>query len=245
MASYSDFIVYVDESGDHGLQPVDPTYPIFVLTFCIFDKKSYAETVTPRVQQLKFKHFGHDMVILHELEIRKATGAFKFLVNQEKREIFVRDVGQLVDGITFTVVASIVWKDKIKRGTSDSRDLYHIALEKGLERLATFLLSRNDPRRTTHIVFERRGKREDLELELEFRRICDSQSRDAAYPFEIVLADKKVNSCGLQIADLVARPIGRKVLKPEQTNRAYDIIEGKLFRDPDGGVEDWGLRHLP
>jgi hypothetical protein len=29
----SDYIVYVDESGDHGLVSVDPEYPVFVLAF--------------------------------------------------------------------------------------------------------------------------------------------------------------------------------------------------------------------
>jgi hypothetical protein len=30
---FSDYIVYVDESGDHGLQSMDATYPVFVLAF--------------------------------------------------------------------------------------------------------------------------------------------------------------------------------------------------------------------
>jgi len=36
--AFSDYIVYVDESGDHGLENVDPNYPLFVLAFCIFKK---------------------------------------------------------------------------------------------------------------------------------------------------------------------------------------------------------------
>lgn len=28
---FSDFIVYVDESGDHSLQSIDQSYPVFVL----------------------------------------------------------------------------------------------------------------------------------------------------------------------------------------------------------------------
>lgn len=38
MKSFSDYIVFVDESGDHGLVSIDPEYPIFVLGFCIFNK---------------------------------------------------------------------------------------------------------------------------------------------------------------------------------------------------------------
>jgi hypothetical protein len=36
---YSQYIVYVDESGDHSLQSIDPQYPVFVLAFCIFHLK--------------------------------------------------------------------------------------------------------------------------------------------------------------------------------------------------------------
>jgi hypothetical protein len=39
---YGDYIVYVDESGDHGLRSMDPNYPLFVLAFCIFDKSALA-----------------------------------------------------------------------------------------------------------------------------------------------------------------------------------------------------------
>ena len=34
---FSRYIVYADESGDHG--PASLEYPIFVLAFCIFDKE--------------------------------------------------------------------------------------------------------------------------------------------------------------------------------------------------------------
>ena len=44
---HSDYIVYVDESGDHSLTSIDPDYPVFVLSFCIFRKAEYAQAVTP------------------------------------------------------------------------------------------------------------------------------------------------------------------------------------------------------
>ncbi len=46
--------------------------------------------------------------------------------------------------------------------------------------------------------------------------------------FEIIFADKKINSTGLQLADLTARPIGRYIMDPHQDNRAWKIIEKKL-----------------
>ena len=63
---FSDYIVYVDESGDHGLESIDHNYSVFVLAFCVFTKEAYVESVAPAIQRFKFRHFGHDMAILHE-----------------------------------------------------------------------------------------------------------------------------------------------------------------------------------
>ncbi|MHA1538479.1 MAG: DUF3800 domain-containing protein [Alphaproteobacteria bacterium] len=102
-----------------------------------------------------------------------------------------------------------------------------------------------DSNRTTHIVFESRGKREDDQLELEFRRICDGDNRWGALPFRIRFAAKAVNSAGLQLADLTAHPIGRYIMNPEQANRAYEIIEQKFRRSPNGEIRGWGLKVFP
>lgn len=57
-------------------------------------------------------------------------------------------------------------------------------------------------------------------------------------------------SSGLQLADLVARPIGLHVLRRGQTNRAFDILKHKFFCA--GGpykvgenYEEWGLKIFP
>jgi len=43
---------------------------------------------------------------------------------------------------------------------------------------------------------------------------------------------KKTNSCGLQIADLVAHPIARHVVRPEQPSIAFEIVKKKLLGYP-------------
>ena len=98
----------------------------------------------------------------------------------------------------------------------------------------------------TSIIFEQRGKQEDNELELEFRRVCDEENpAGVPLPFSIGLANKQINSCGLQLADLVARPIGRKQLNPEQENRAYDVLETKFLRNAEGDIGGAGLESYP
>jgi hypothetical protein len=70
---YGDYVIFVDESGDHGLQSIDPTYPVFVLAFCVLSKGAYARQVIPAVTEFKFRHFGHDQVVLHERDMRKGV----------------------------------------------------------------------------------------------------------------------------------------------------------------------------
>lgn len=61
-SEFSKYIVYVDESGDHSLQSIDDNYPIFVLAFCVFNKRHYSEVIVPALEKFKFNHFGHDQV---------------------------------------------------------------------------------------------------------------------------------------------------------------------------------------
>lgn len=244
--SHSDYIVYVDESGDHGLQSTDPNYPIFVLAFCIFEKSVYVRKITPSVQEFKFKHFGHDMIVLHSHEIRKTEGSFKFLINAERRAEFIADMNTLMQIAEFKIIASVIRKDEFKGRFGDVSNPYHIAMKFGLEQLDRYLKSKNQHDGTTFVVFESRGKKEDDELELEFRRVCDGNNdRNQSFPFSAMIANKQINSCGLQLADLVARPIGLKILRPDQPNRAYDIIEPKIHRNPAGEIRGWGLKIYP
>ncbi|MDN5872962.1 MAG: hypothetical protein L0H29_01095 [Sinobacteraceae bacterium] len=60
-------------------------------------------------------------------------------------------------------------------------------------------------------------------------------------PFEAVLVDKNQNLAGLQLADLVCHPIDRHLLKPEQRNRAYEVVEQKFRRSGTGKLEGYGL----
>jgi hypothetical protein len=46
------------------------------------------------------------------------------------------------------------------------------------------------------------------------------------------LVDKKANLAGLQIADLVSTPIGRHLLKPDEPNRAFEVVRQKLWIPP-------------
>ena len=250
--AFSNFIVYVDESGDHGMQTFDVNYPMFVLAFCVFHKRHYCEKVIPALQKFKFNHMGHDLVGLHELEIRKEKGAFSSMfASRQHKHAFLEELTSIIESSNFVLISCVIDRATLREQQGPIHNPYHLALGFCLETLYEFLQEKNQQSALTHVIFERRGRKEDNELELEFRRMCDGANRlGIRLPFDIVFATKQVNSTGLQLADLVARPIGMSVLRPGQENRAFDVLTRKFYcsggRSKVGeGFENWGLKIFP
>lgn len=236
MPEFSDFIVYADESGDHGMVNIDPQYPLFALAFCVIRKVDYMEQVVPAMQAFKFGIWGHDSVVLHEHEIRKTTGPFGLLrTDRALRQRFMDELNGLIEAAPITIFSSVVDKEKHRAHYSNPWNPYEIAMHFCMERLHQMLSTEGQQGKTVHVVFESRGPKEDGELELEFRRIASNSSQwgwrrhdFSLFDFQPVFMAKAANSTGLQLADLTARPIGLSVLRAGQPNRAFDIIKGKL-----------------
>ncbi|MCF6262967.1 MAG: DUF3800 domain-containing protein [Xanthomonadales bacterium] len=236
---FSKYIVYVDESGDHSLQSIDDKYPIFVLAFCVFHKRHYSEVIVPALEKFKFNYFGHDQVVLHEHEIRKEKGAFNIFRNRDQKNQFIDQLANIIDCSNFILISCTIDKRELNNQRDMDSNPYHIALGYCMEALHEFLKEKNQHKKKTHVVVECRGKKEDRELELEFRRVCDGYNRlEIPLPFEVLFSDKKVMSSGLQLADLVARPIGLDFLKPEQKNRAFEVLKEKFYCE--GGRDNAG-----
>ena len=245
MPHFSDYIVYVDESGDHSLESVDPVYPLFVLALCLFEKERYVQECAPAMIRLKFEHVGHDQIVLHEREVRKQLPPFDFLLDRSREEVFISDLTRLVEDAPFVLFAVVIDKRELQEGVTDNP--YHIALRLGLEQIHEYLTAEAECEGgTLHIVFEQRGRTEDKELELEFLRVCGAPGTDGCrYPFGFVIADKRGNSTGLQLADLIARPVGLHVLRPDQPNRTWNILRPKFPSDSDGVIGQAGLYVYP
>lgn len=242
--NFSDYLIFADESGDHGLTTINPENPVFVLVFCIFKKSDYISAVKQTITKLKMDFWGHDLAILHNHEIRKSKGEFCFLFNEELRSVFLTALNDAVENIPFSIIATAIDKRNLKKNYPNPDNPYLIALEFCLEHAYMFLKDKNQLQNLTHIVVEGRGKSEDKDLELAFRRISDQASlQGKIYPFDIKFANKTTNSCGLQIADLVAHPIARHVVRPEQSSIAFNIVEKKLLGYP--RYEGVGLKCFP
>ena len=234
---FSDYIIYLDESGSPSLGADRKDFPVFVLSCVCINKDTYARVIGPRLQALKFKYFGHDQVIFHERDIRRQSGQFVALRgDKDLRARFLADVTELVAGFEFDLAATVIEKLALEARYPNPRSPYELSLLLTMEHLALTLKEHGQIGKTVHVIAEARGLPEDNELELVFRRIADGQPPLASnqkelitqFDWKIMFADKKSNSSGLQLADLIARPVGLKYLKPDQSNRAYDVVAQKV-----------------
>ena len=145
-----------------------------------------------------------------------------------------------------TIIAVVIDKIPFASRHEAPRSAYDHAMERGLDAVFRYLTARDQAEVSTHIVVERRGRKEYQELELCFRRFCDiGNSYSRALPLDLVMVPKTANSAGLQLADLVARPIGLHVLRPDQPNRAFDTIRSKLHQNATGEIYGYGLLLIP
>lgn len=236
MPEFSDYIVFADESGDHGLQSIDPQFPVFALVFCVFEKSIYADAIEPNLRRLKFKYFGHDAAILHEREIRKQAPPFAFLRQDAAlRAAFMADISAVMADAQFSAFCAVIDKVRHKARYVNPWNPYEIAMQFCMEKLSDKLMREGQEGHLTHVLFEARGREEDRQLELEFRRIAQNgkqwgwRSVDfTRTPLEPLFVPKSANLAGHQLSDLIARPIALRALRPNQPNRAFDTIRDRV-----------------
>lgn len=234
----SKYMVFADEAGDHNLESWNIYFPVFVLAFCIIEKSHYCDFILPSINKLKLKYFNRTDIILHERDIRKQQGVFSCLFDKDLKNLFMNDLTQIMASSQFTVVSSVINKPSFKEKYRDPVHPYHLATSFCLERLKYFL-SENNELKHTNITFEARGNKEDNDLREAFTDYC----KECDISMNII---PKANNCvGLQFADLIARPIGRYVINPEQTNRSFDIIKNKFRVDSNGDFKGRGLKIFP
>lgn len=236
MVEFSDYIVFADESGDHGLEGFSTSYPVFVLAFAMVRKEDYVRSIVPSLQQAKLDFFGHDQVVFHERDIRKQLPPFGFLrTDADLRGRFLERLNDVVAVAEFELFCAVIHKDRLKAKYATPWNPYEIALLFCMERVLERLSALGQKGRRVHVVFESRGKPEDAALELAFRRIATNgggwgfkRADFTTCEWEPLIVPKSVNSTGLQLADLAARPVGLHRIRPNQANRAFDVLRPKL-----------------
>lgn len=238
MGPLREYIIYVDESGTASFEGIDKEYPIFVLNFCLFEQESYLDFVK-ELKRVKLKFFGHDQIIFHERELAHGKPPFNFAEN--KRTALKNEISSVIKKTEFGIVTVVL--DLMNPDDLEGCSVYGHLMRKGLERVYEAIehVVKNN---NTVVVVESRGKKEDKELSRDFAKICEGQNRwRKKLPFRLLIVTKASNCEGLQLSDLIARPIGTTQLHPERkkTNRAYQIIKKKFVTASKNDFKGEGL----
>jgi len=241
-------VLFLDESGDHNLSVIDPTYPLFVLGGVIVDQAYAAGPMEDAFRRFKRNLFGRDDLVLHTADITRNRDGFENLKERAFRERFYRDLNALLRELQFQVVACVIRKqDHLARYGVAALDPYMLSLDVLVERFCMDIGNREG---SGVIVAEKRDPTLDRELEIawlnlkvqgtRFIKATDIEKRISG----LNLRSKAANIGALQLADLVVTPIGRKVLG-KSLKEDYQVIEEKFRRSPGGRVDGYGLVVLP
>lgn len=241
--------VYIDECGAHDLgAPMD--FPVFVLAAVILPDENRAN-VEAEWEGWKARALGAHDYPVHEPDVRRRKGRWG---NQAAFDGLNEALAQL----DFTAVVCVVHRSNYLAdhgpGPLDESlpsHVYLMTLDFIFERLALALDTQFGGARA-RVVAESRGPKEDALLQYEFARlhldgtsyIPDSWFRQQFHP-GIDFQGKETNCTGLQLADLVARPCGAKVIDPTSTPDRWEAIKSKLCPGMETKNSILGLKVLP
>lgn len=228
--------LYMDECGDQNLQSFSPTFPIF--TLCgILVRDDRLEELEECVAELKREFWGERQIILHSRDIRKCQNGFEILFDLEVKQRFYATINSLLGqrGV-YVIVACSILKESYIRQFGKLNDVYGQSLSFVLER-AIFCIDNECPQgdATITAIVERRGKREDKNLQAYFQQLRETGTywvcaeRMKTRVEQLNFKWKAEDITGLQLADLVAYPLTRHVLNPKAVNPSYDILRPNIF----------------
>lgn len=242
------YYLYIDECGDHNLANFDEQFPIFTLCGVIVreDKRLWLEN---EVQTLKQDFWRNQYTILHSRDIRKCQKGFEILFDLEVKKKFYERINTILgtEGV-YVIVACAILKEPYIRNYGRMNDVYAHSLSFVLERTVFYLDSLDEKDVELHTVVEMRGKKEDEKLRSFYMQLLDkgtywvTTERLKQYAKTFTLLPKKANVIGLQIADLVAYPITRHILDPNEPNLAYDTIKNNIYSE---NMKQIGIKLIP
>src|SRR3989338_991703 len=240
-------ILFLDESGDHSLIKVDSQFPIFCLAGCIFDEIQYQRESNAKIDAFKIRYFSDPNVVLHSREIRKCVPPFNILLNKNTKQSFYTDLNSLMANLPYTILASVILKEKLKNQYHDPANPYSLSLQFIMERFLYSLEENND---VGYISVESRDPKSNTDLLNTFTDIINNGSMSDAHrvPAEkfqhkiqkMIFVTKQQNENGHQVADLVAYPIAKYGFDPKKENLAFEIIKPKFRKSGMGKIFEIG-----
>lgn len=251
-----EFFIFLDECGIHDMTISDGDFPMFCLCAVIVDRERFP--VFDRLWKTwKSQWLGSWQARVHEPAVRRRSGMFHNDDSAREQATIDALASQLAD-LDFTCIAAVIDKRRLKAQFPDGRvddflpsSTYLMCIDFIFERAVDFLYHVGGDAQGV-VIAEARGLREDAEVSAEFLRlhlegtqfIADGYFRNQLRPY-IEFRKKDRNDSGLQIADLVARPIAEKVLSPNVTPERWQAIASKLYDGRKQRRSSYGLKVFP
>jgi hypothetical protein len=228
-------------------------YRAFVLAAVIIRDQDY-ESIDQRWKAWKLNKFGTADHFVHEPEVRNKTGFFN-----EQPPVLFSSLAAEIAALDFAAVVCVVHRPEYvaRHGLSALDNSlpshpYLMALDFVMERVVMALDSQFNGSIQAVVRAESRGPLEDAMLEYEFARLhLDGTSYIAGAWFRqqlqpgIRFEGKDTNSTGLQLADLLARPCGDKVLDPASTPDRWPEFRPKLCPGQETKHSILGMKIIP
>lgn len=241
------YYLFIDESGDHGLKTIDPSFPTFALCGILMSFDTHKAFVLS-MYDLKNKFWNTKEVIFHSRDIRRCEKEFSILFNMDIKRDFYNGLSKIISETDYTILSAVINKSEYIKKYGKTGNVYSIALNFILER-AVYFLDTKSKVESLSIIVEKRGKIEDLELSKYYNAVRSNgtgyvePSRMSKYGFTMRFKAKSENINGLQLADLIAYPIANHCKNPERANPAFDIIKDKFYANSKG--DRYGLKKYP
>jgi Protein of unknown function (DUF3800) len=254
--------LYVDEVGNHDLDVGDNENERYLsLTGVLFELEYVAQTLGPRLGDLKTRYFGShpdQMVVLHRKELVQRRYPFQALRDPTIEAAFNDEFLGLLADLEFKAITVTLDKaEHVRLYQGWAFHPYHYAMRVLVER---YVLELRDCGGVGDVMAEGRGGREDLALKEVFRALVEHgfantvSFRSRLTSLELKVKRKADNIPGLQIADLVAHPafkatqcVHAKTTLPNTFGgRIAEILLDSKFRRSRGGkIDAYGTKWLP
>ena len=244
------YYMFIDESGEANITNPDPRFNIFVLCGVIFREDCY-HTFNQRFKDIKNNIFGKEDIVFHSVEMRPKKGVFKIFLDKGILDNFYLEIDDILKNCDYHIISCVVNKEKYKMVYPEKNHAYEDALTFICER-GIHLMGSKNRQNVLHFCLEKRGKSKDAQIKKYYTRFLKYGTQYVStYDFQLChphlhFRGKDENINGLQLADLVAYPIARKILSPEKPQLTFNIFEEKLYCGSNTrSYIGWGIKHFP
>jgi hypothetical protein len=230
--------LFIDESGDHNLVKIDPTFPLFVLTGVIFSREEYQQFQRNLID-LKKHIFGTEKIILHSLEMTRTRDAkqqkLKLLANPVVRKEFYTQLNDLLKKHNWSWVGFVIDKPKFaKIFDVTPPDPYFLSFNAIFGKFAEHLDNKEEAR----IFTERRSSKLDKQFLLAWESTKNTDKTNRMHKYLVThkiynpkICEKAWDNCGLELADLISFRLSRFALgkpeKPQGNEVDFEIMKSK------------------